>query len=79
MDELVHAVREYLANSELHREKRRWVAEYVCGHLDGKCGERMAEAILHFASEHSRTPSQKARALSRHKSHPPSIELPSEL
>lgn len=48
-DEMVYAVKEYLKNPELHREKRRWIAEYVCGYLDGKCGERMAEAILDFA------------------------------
>jgi hypothetical protein len=48
MDEVVHAVREYLAHPELHREKRRWMAEYVCGYLDGKCGERMAVAIRDF-------------------------------
>jgi hypothetical protein len=48
MDEVVHAVREYLAHPELHREKRRWMAEYVCGYVDGKCGERMAQAILDF-------------------------------
>lgn len=48
MDEVVHAVHEYLARPELHREKRRWMAEYVCGFLDGKCGERMAKAILDF-------------------------------
>lgn len=51
MDEVVHAVREYLAHPELHREKRRWMAEYVCGYVDGKCGERMAQAILDFLSK----------------------------
>lgn len=51
MDEVVHAVRDYLAHPELHREKRRWMAEYVCGFLDGKCGERMAAAILDFLSQ----------------------------
>ena len=51
MDEVVRAVREYLAHPELHREKRRWMAEYVCGYLDGKCGERMAKAILDFVEQ----------------------------
>lgn len=62
MDEVVHAVREYLVHPEQHREKRRWMAEYVCGHIDGKCGERIAQAILDFA-ENSRIPkSDAARA-----------------
>ncbi len=49
-EELVGAVKEYLANPELHREERRRMAEYVCGFVDGKCGERMADAILDFAA-----------------------------
>jgi len=52
--ELVEAVRTYLARPELHREGRRWIAEYVCGYLDGRCGERMAEAILHFVNHHTK-------------------------
>jgi hypothetical protein len=48
-DEMIEAVKAYLANPELHREKRRWIAEYVCQYLDGRCGERMAEAVLDFA------------------------------
>jgi len=55
MDEVVHAVREYLAHPDLHREKRRWMAEYVCGYVDGKCGQRIAQAIVDF-TEHSRIP-----------------------
>jgi len=47
-DEMVEAVKTYLAHPELHREKRRWIAENVCGYVDGRCGERMAEAILDF-------------------------------
>ena len=47
-DELVAATKAYLANPQLHKNERRWMAEYVCGHLDGKCGRRMADAILDF-------------------------------
>jgi hypothetical protein len=47
-EEMVDAVRTYLAHPELHREKRRWIAEYVCQHLDGGCGQRMAAAIVDF-------------------------------
>lgn len=50
-EEMVAAVKGYLAKPELHREKRRWIAEHVCGHLDGKCGERMAQAILDFVQQ----------------------------
>ncbi len=49
-DEMVEAISTYLENPELHREKRRWIAEYVCGFLDGRSGERMAEAIIDFAT-----------------------------
>lgn len=48
-EELVNAVSAYLQQPDLHREKRRWMAEHVCGFVDGKCGERMAEAVLQFA------------------------------
>jgi hypothetical protein len=56
--EMIEAIKTYLAQPELHREKRRWIAEYVCGHLDGRCGERMAQAVLDFVLEHSGAPSQ---------------------
>lgn len=49
-DEMVNAVRVYLEQPDLHREKRRWMAEYVCGHLDGKNSERMANAIIDFTT-----------------------------
>jgi hypothetical protein len=47
-EELVEAVKGYLEHPELHREQRRWIAEHVCGFLDGRCGERLAQAILDF-------------------------------
>jgi len=58
-NELVEAVKTYLKRPELHREKRRWIAEYVCGYLDGRCGERMAEAILDFNRLHTKTPNRE--------------------
>ncbi len=54
VDEMVEAVKIYLCHPELHQEKRRWIAEYVCGYLDGRCGERMGEAILDFLKHHVR-------------------------
>jgi hypothetical protein len=48
-DETANAVRNYLKNPNLHKAKRRWIMEYVCGHLDGKSGERMARAAGEFA------------------------------
>ncbi|HEY8187122.1 MAG TPA: hypothetical protein VIF64_13695 [Pyrinomonadaceae bacterium] len=53
-EEMVEAVKTYLAHPELHREKRRWIAEYVCGHLDGRCADRMAHAIIDFANNHAK-------------------------
>lgn len=47
-EEMVHAVRTYLKNPSLHGAKRKWIAEYVCGYLDGRCGERVAGAIEDF-------------------------------
>ena len=49
--EMVEAVKTYLLNPGLHREERRRMAEMVCGFLDGRCGERMVDAILDFAEK----------------------------
>ena len=57
-DEMVQAVRTYLEHPELHRDKRSWIAEYVCQYLDGRCGERMASAVLDFVHAHVRSASQ---------------------
>ncbi len=51
--ELIQAIKGYLADPSLHRDRRRWLAEYVCQYLDGRCGERLASAILHFLKEHA--------------------------
>ena len=53
-EEMVEAVKTYLANPGLHRDKRRWIAESVCQHVDGHSGERMAEAILDFTFNHAK-------------------------
>jgi hypothetical protein len=50
-EEVVEGIKMYLANPCLHRERRRWIAEYVCGFVDGRCGERMARAVLDFVRE----------------------------
>ena len=50
-EEMVEAVGAYLKDPSLHRQKRRWIAEHVCGYIDGRCGERMAEAMVDFASQ----------------------------
>ena len=44
MDEVVTATETYLRQPELHRERRRWIVERVCGPVDDKAGWRMAEA-----------------------------------
>jgi hypothetical protein len=51
-DEMKHAVRTYLKNPNLHHAKRKWITNYVCGYLDGKCGDRMARAIKDFSERH---------------------------
>jgi hypothetical protein len=51
--QMIEAVKGYLADPSLHRARRRWVAEYVCQFLDGQCGERMASAILDFIRKRS--------------------------
>jgi CDP-glycerol glycerophosphotransferase (TagB/SpsB family) len=45
MDEAVSATLTYLEKPELHREKRRWLVEFVCHKVDGQCGARLAEAL----------------------------------
>ena len=50
-NEMIDAVRGYLKQPELHREKRRWIAKYVCGFLDGKNSERMANAVIEFVTK----------------------------
>lgn len=45
-EEAARAIREYLRNPALHTEGRHWIVRHVCGHADGRCGERMADAIL---------------------------------
>lgn len=47
-EEMVEAIKTYLSHPELHREKRRWITEFVCEHTDGRCGERMAQAVADF-------------------------------
>lgn len=49
IEEAVTAVNTYLERPELHRERRRWITEYVCGYVDGQSSARMAEAMLDFA------------------------------
>lgn len=62
-EETAHAVRSYLATPELHREARRWMAEYVCGVLDGKSGARLGAAIGETAAAvSSALPTRAARA-----------------
>lgn len=54
--QMVNAVRAYLNSPHLHREGRRWIAEYVCGHADGQCGARLGRALLDFAARNNQLP-----------------------
>jgi CDP-Glycerol:Poly(glycerophosphate) glycerophosphotransferase len=48
--QLMEAIKTYLLHPELHREKRQWIARYVCQYLDGRSGERMARALHEFVA-----------------------------
>lgn len=50
-DEVIKAVQTYLAHPELHRAGRRRIADFVCGYTDGRCGERLTQAILDFSHQ----------------------------
>lgn len=58
-EEMVSAIKTYLRSPELHRQKRNWITRYVCGYVDGKCGERMARAVLDFAAVQRRSRTKK--------------------
>lgn len=47
--ELSNAVENYLKNPSLHHAGRKWIVQYVCEYLDGRCGERMGNAVGEFA------------------------------
>lgn len=49
-EEVAEAVKNYLTNPHLHSAERKWMTNYVCGYLDGRCGERFAEAIADFST-----------------------------
>ena len=46
--ELVAAIKGYLAQPDLHRKERKWIAQYVCGEVDGQAGRRLARAVIQF-------------------------------
>ena len=46
INELVAATKTYLQSPALHRAERRWMVEFVCGKMDGRAGQRMADGIL---------------------------------
>jgi hypothetical protein len=50
-DRMIEAVGAYLRDPSLDRAQRRSMTEYVCGHPDGRGGERMAGAILNFLND----------------------------
>ena len=59
--ELIAAVGTYLKNPELDSVKRRSMAKYVCGYLDGRSGERMAHAIIDFVQKQTAHVPEKPR------------------
>jgi hypothetical protein len=61
IDEMLHAVRTYLAKPELHRDGRRWISKYVCEYLDGACGARLAHAVRDFISQNHSESAHRGR------------------
>jgi hypothetical protein len=54
LEELVDAVRTYLAQPGLHREARRRMVNMVCQYADGRCADRMAAAMCDFVERLAR-------------------------
>ncbi len=48
--DLADGIRAYLKDPQRHRAERRWVAETVCGFVDGRSGKRLGEAVARCAS-----------------------------
>lgn len=64
-DELTAAVLTYLQDPKLDREGRARIVRHVCEYADGKCGERMAQAVVEFAQLESRINSSEFNAAAR--------------
>lgn len=48
LNEMITATKTYLEQPGLHRERRRWMADFVTGYADGQSGARFAEALIDF-------------------------------
>lgn len=49
-DELLNAIREYLANPSLRKENRARLRDYFCGPIDGQSGRRIGEEVIKFVN-----------------------------
>ncbi len=54
--ELVDQLNAYLTDPSLHREGRRRLVEYICGTVDGRAGERIADALADLSAVPDRSP-----------------------
>jgi CDP-glycerol glycerophosphotransferase (TagB/SpsB family) len=61
-DELANAVKTYIEEPTRHSAERRWITKYVCEHIDGRCGERMADALNEFVTKDLSYANVSARA-----------------
>ena len=61
-DELTNAVLTYLQDPSLDREGRARIVHHVCEYADGRCGERMAQAVGEFARLEQQTDSDELSA-----------------
>lgn len=48
LDEMIDAIRHYLVRPKSDSEERRRIARHVCGCVDGRSGERLADAVFDF-------------------------------
>ncbi len=69
-EELSNAVKTYIKEPTRDSAKRQWIAKYVCEYIDGRCGERIADALNEFLTksfsyENSRVPSKQDLAVAK--------------
>lgn len=61
-EELTAAILSYLQDRTLGREGREQIVRHVCEYTDGKCGERLARAVIDFAMPEPRLSNGEFRA-----------------
>jgi hypothetical protein len=52
-EEMEEAVKGYIKQPSLHQEGRKFIASFVAGYTDGKCGDRFAKALIDFVKQNT--------------------------